>query len=249
MRLQGKVALVTGASRGIGRATAKLLAQEGAKVAVNYTRSEKEAQSLAEEINKQGGEVLLVKADVSKADEVKGMVQKTVERFGRIDILVNNAGVIIVSPFLDLTEEMWDKMVDVNLKGPYLCSKEVAPMMLNQKKGKIINISSVSGLAQRTALGNVAYAAAKAGVIGLTRSLAVNLSPHINVNAVSPGLTETDMAASLPPERNRMVIEETPLKRIGKPEDLAYAVLFLASDESDFITGEVITVSGGRGMR
>jgi 3-oxoacyl-[acyl-carrier protein] reductase len=249
MRLQGKVALVTGASRGIGRATAKLFAREGAKVAINYTRAEKEAQSLAEEINKQGGEVLLVKADVSKMDEVKGMVQKTFEKFGRIDVLVNNAGVIIVSPFSELTEEMWDRMVDVNLKGPYLCSKEVAPIMLNQKKGKIINISSVSGLAQRTALGNVAYAAAKAGVIGLTRSLAVNLSPHINVNAICPGLTETDMATSLPPERNKMVIEETPLKRIGKPEDLAYAVLFLASDESDFITGEVITVSGGRGMR
>jgi len=248
-RLQGKIALVTGASRGIGRAIAKLFAEEGAKVVINYGRSEREASSLAEEIKKQGGEVLLVKADVSKSQEVKEMIKKTIDRFGRIDILVNNAGILIQAPFLESTEQMWNKMMDVNLKGSYLCAKEVAPVMLKQKSGKIINISSVSGLAQKSALGNVPYAASKAGVIGLTRSLAVNLGPTINVNAICPGLIETDMSASLPPERRRIPVEEAPLQRIGRPEEIAYAALFLASEESNFITGEVITVSGGRGMR
>lgn len=248
-RLQGKIALVTGASRGIGRAIAKLFAEEGAKVVINYGRSEREASSLAEEIKKNGGEALLVKADVSQAQEVKEMIKKTLEKFGRVDILVNNAGVLVQAPFLESTEEMWDTMLDVNLKGSYLCAKEVASLMLKQKSGKIINISSVSGLAQKSALGNVPYAASKAGVIGLTRSLAVNLGPTISVNAICPGLTETDMSASLPPERRRIPVEEAPLQRIGKPEEIAYAALFLASEESNFITGEVITVSGGRGMR
>jgi len=249
MRLKGKVAIVTGAGRGIGRAVARLFAQEGAKVVINYSRSERGAQDLADEIRRGGGEVLLVKADVSKADEVKMMVQKTVEKFGRVDILVNNAGILVPAGFLDSTEEMWDKTIDINLKGTYLCSKEVAPIMLNQKKGKIVNIASVCGLAQLTALGNTPYVASKAGVIGLTRSLAVNLGPNINVNAISPGVIETDMVAFFTPERKNMIISETPLKRTGRPEEIASATLFLASDESDFITGEVLTVSGGRGMR
>jgi len=249
VELQGKVAIVTGAGRGIGRAIAKRFAQEGAKVVVNYSRSEKEASSLAEEIKKQGGEALLVKADVSKAPEVKEMVKKTLDRFGRVDVLVNNAGTLIPAAFLDSTEEMWDKTMDVNLKGTYLCCKEVAPIMLNQKSGKIVNIASVCGLAQRTALGNTLYVVSKTGVIGLTRSLAVNLGPTINVNAIAPGVIDTDMVAFFTPERKNMIIEETPLKRIGRPEEIASAALFLASGESDYMTGEVITVAGGRGMR
>lgn len=249
MRLQGKVALVTGAGRGIGRAMAGLFAEEGAKVVINYSRSEKEASSLAEEIKKRGGEALLVKADVSRSEEVEEMVRRTLERFGRIDILVNNAGIAIQAAFLDSTEEMLDKTISTNLKSAYLCSKEVAPVMLRQKRGKIINIASVSALAQRSALLNTPYAASKAGVIGLTRSLAVNLAPEINVNAMCPGVIETDMTAYLTPEMRRMRIEETPLKRTGKPEEIARAALFLASDESDFITGEILTVAGGRGMR
>ncbi|MEM2841654.1 MAG: SDR family NAD(P)-dependent oxidoreductase, partial [Candidatus Bathyarchaeia archaeon] len=180
---------------------------------------------------------------------VRNMVQRVVQEYGKIDILVNNAGIVISKPFLETTEEIWDRTIDINLKGTYLCSKEVAPLMLGQGKGKIINIASVSGLAQRSALGNVPYAASKAGVIGLTRSLAVNLGPYVNVNAICPGVIETDMTASLPAEYTRMRIEETPLKRTGKPEEVAMAALFLASEDSDFITGEVITVAGGRGMR
>ena len=144
---------------------------------------------------------------------------------------------------------MWEKIIAVNLKGPFLCSREVAAIMLKQGKGKIINISSISGLAYPSALENTPYAISKAGVIGLTRSLAVNLAPTVNVNAICPGLVETDMTASYSPESKRMRIEESLLKRIGKPEEIANAVLFLASDESDFVTGEILTVSGGRAMR
>ncbi len=249
MRLQGKVALITGASRGIGRSMAKLFAKEGAKVVINYNKSEKEASTLEEEIKSQGGDAIIIKADVSNVEEVKKLVRTTVEKFGTIDILVNNAGIILPAAFLDCTDEVWDKTMDINLKGAFLCSKEVAPIMLDQNKGKIINISSASGLAERSAVGNTPYAVSKAGIIGLTRSLAVNLGPNINVNAICPGLTETDMAASLKPERRRKPIEETIVKRIGKPNEIAYAALFLASDESDFITAEILTVAGGRAIR
>ena len=249
MRLQGKVALVTGAGRGIGHTISKLFAKEGAKLIINYSRSEKEARSLAEELMKSGQEVLLVRADVSRSDEVKGMISQAIKRFARIDVLVNNAGVLIPEPFLESTEETWDKTMAVNLKGAYLCSKEVAPIMLKQGKGKIINISSICGLAERTALRNTAYVVSKAGIIGLTRSMAVNLGPTINVNAICPGMIETDMIVVLGPERVKAGIEDAILKRIGKPQDIAYAALFLASDESSFITGEILTVSGGRAMR
>ena len=249
MKLKGKVAIVTGAGRGIGRAIAKSFASEGAKVVINYSKSEKESESLAQEIKNSGGIALVVKADISQTNDVKELVKKTMDEFGRVDILVNNAGVLFPARFLDSTEEMWDTTIDVNLKGSYLCSKEVAQIMLDQKKGKIINLSSVCGLVQKTALGNTPYVASKAGVIGLTRSLAINLGPTINVNAIAPGVIDTDMVSFFPPERMNAIIDETPVKRIGKPEEIAAAALFLASDDSDYITGEVITVSGGRGMR
>lgn len=155
----------------------------------------------------------------------------------------------IVHHFLDSTEDMWDEIMDVNLKGAYLCSKEVAPLMLHQGREKIINIASVCGLAERISLGNTSYVVSKAGMIGLTRSLAINLGPHITVNAICPGWIETDMTATLSPEKKEKHINEAPLKRVGSPEEVAYTALFLASDESSFITGEIITVSGGIAMR
>jgi 3-oxoacyl-[acyl-carrier protein] reductase len=197
VRLQGKVALVTGASRGIGNAISKLYVKEGAKITLNYNKSEKEAYTLAEEMEKISKDVLLVKADVSKVDEVKEMVKKTMERFGQIDILVNNAGILVPEVFLESTEDTWDKTIDVNLKGAYLCAKEVAPIMIKQERGKIINIASISGLSEKSAMRNTAYVVSKSGMLGLTRSLSVNLGPNINVNAICPGLTDTEMLASL----------------------------------------------------
>ncbi len=249
MKLDEKVALITGGSRGIGRAISKTFALEGAKVAINYNKSEKDALSLGEEIKNQNGKTLLVKADVSKSGEIKRMVQKTVKNFDRIDILVNNAGILIPATFLDTSEEIWDKTMEVNIKGAFLCSKEIAPIMLNQGKGKIINIASISGLAERAAVRDTAYVVSKTALIGLTRSLAVNLGPDISVNAICPGLTDTDMATSLGHKRVRAGVEESILKRIAKPEDIARTALFLASDDSDIITGEILTLAGGKAMR
>jgi NAD(P)-dependent dehydrogenase (short-subunit alcohol dehydrogenase family) len=219
---------------------------------INYNSSEREASNTADEIKKKGGEVLTLKADVSKAEEVKKMIRTIVEKFGRIDVLVNNAGILLPAAFLDSTEEVWNRTLDVNLKGAYLCSKEVAPIMLNQGRGKIVNISSNSGLAHKTAVGNTPYTVSKAGLIGLTRSMAVNLAPKINVNAICPGWIDTDMTAQeeeVDPHRKNIIIEESLLKRIGRPEEIASAALFLASDDSDFVTGESVTVSGGRPIR
>ena len=249
MKLIGKIALITGGSRGIGRAIGKLFAQEGAMVVINYLSSEENATSLAHEILKQGGEAHTIRADVSQADQVKKMVQEVIERFGSIDILVNNAGVWIKTTFLASTEEIWDQTLETNLKGAYLCAKEVAPIMLSKKRGKIINMSSVAGLAEKSAVSNTPYVVSKTGIIGLTRSLAVSLGPHINVNTICPGVIETDMSLSLPVEIMQKQAEGSILKRIGKPEDVAKTALFLASDDSDFITGEILTVSGGRPIR
>jgi 3-oxoacyl-[acyl-carrier protein] reductase len=250
MRLKDKVAIVTGASRGIGRGIAKMFAEEGAKVVVNYNTSKNEASSLAEEIKKIGRDVLLVQADVSKADQVKNMVRNTLERFGRVDVLVNNAGTLVpAKSFLESTEEGWDRTLDVNLKGAYLCCKEVAPIMLKQKKGKIINISSISGLYEKLGMGYVDYVSSKAGMIGLTRALAVHLGPAINVNAIAPGTVETEIVAALPADVKQQMKDEALVKRLGTPQDMAYAAVYLASDESDFVTGEVLTVSGGRAIR
>lgn len=248
MRLKGKVAIVTGASRGLGSAIAKRFAKEGAKVVVNYNRSGTKAQALVKEIRKEGGEAIAVKGDVSIARDVKQLVKKTVDTFGRVDILVNNAGVLFRETFLDAPIEVWDKTIDINLKGAYLCSREVAPIMLAQKGGKIINISSNSGAYHPSAMTLVEYVVSKAGMNGLTKALALKLGPYINVNAILPGRIDTDMTAGVTPEATRAVIEETPLKRLGLPEEIANAAVYLASDESDFVTGELHLVAGGRGM-
>ena len=248
MRLKDRVAIVTGASRGIGRSIAKLFAKEGARVVINYYSSEELASQVTREIKEEGGEALLVKADVSKPDDAKRLVKSTLDAFGRIDVLVNNAGVLFPVDFLEASEETWDKTIDVNLKGAYLCSKEAAPVMLRQGKGKIINISSNSGLYHPSAMRFVEYVASKAGLNGLTKALALKLGPQVTVNAICPGYIKTEMVAHNDPETERRLLEETALKRFGKPEEVASAALFLASDEADFITGELLIVAGGRGM-
>ena len=248
MSLKNKVAIITGSSRGIGSAIARRFAAEGAEVVINYNLSEAKASRLADEINSDGGQAITVKADVSVPGEVKQLVRKTIEKYGRIDILVNNAGVMFQQTFLDATEAVWDETIDINLKGAYLCSKEVAPIMLEQKKGKIINISSNSGLYHPSAMRFVEYVVSKAGMNGLTKALALKLGPYINVNAICPGWIKTEMVADTDPDLEKRLIEETALKRFGTADEVANAALYLASDESDFVTGELHIVAGGRGM-
>ena len=248
MRLANRVAIVTGSSRGIGKAIAKLFASEGARVVVNYSKSEKEALAVVDEIKRDCGNAIHLQADVSKSGDVRRMVQRTVQEYNGVDILVNNAGVHFAKDFFDMTEDEWNRTIDVNLKGAYLCSKEVAPIMIKQKRGRIINISSNSGEYHQSAMRFVEYVVSKAGMNGLTRALALKLGPYIRVNAILPGYISTEMVAHFTPEDEKMLINETAVKRFGKVEDVAYAALFLASDESDFITGELMFVTGGRGM-
>ena len=248
VRLDGQVVIVTGASRGIGKAIAEMFGREGAKIVVNYNTSDKQAQAVANRIVDHGGEAICAQADVSKSEEVKRMIETTVKTYGRIDVLVNNAGVLITKDFFDTNEDEWDKTIDVNLKGAYLCSKEVAPIMLKQKKGKIINISSNSGLYHPSAMRFIEYVTSKAGMNGLTKALALRLGPYITVNAICPGWIKTEMVAETDPEVERKILEETALRRYGTPEEVAASALFLASSEADFITGELLIVAGGRGM-
>jgi NAD(P)-dependent dehydrogenase (short-subunit alcohol dehydrogenase family) len=244
MKLKGQVAIVTGAGQGIGEAIALAFAREGAAVVVDDINP-KTARKVAKGINERGGTALAIKADVSNADEVNILVEKTMEHFKKIDILVNNAGIIKIAPVLELTEADWDDVIDVNVKGQFLCSKAVAKHMIKQKRGKIINIASIG--AHVGALGSAAYTVSKVGILQLTKVLAVEWGKYnINVNVVSPGLTMTVMAEyvtkKLPSSQG---IDRVPLRRLAKPEDIADAVLFLASSESDYITGQEIIVDGG----
>ena len=246
--LKGKVAIITGAKQGMGRADAILFAQNGAKVVVADI-SQEECQQVADEIEKNGGQALAVKCDVTKGEEIEEMVKKTVEKFGRVDILVNNAGICQFKPFLELTEEEWQKTLDINLKGYFLCAKACAKEMVKQKSGVIVNIASiVMGQLGKGMAGLAHYSASKGGIAALTKSLAIELAQHnIRVNAIAPGAIDTPMAASA--KADQKVLEQTlamiPLGRMGQAEEIASTVLFLSADASSYITGSIVVVDGG----
>lgn len=244
MKLNSKVAVVTGASRGIGKAIALKLAKEGAKVVVNYNSSEEEANKVVEEIVALGSEGISIKADISNFQDSQRLIDEAVNAFGTIDILVNNAGITKDNLLLRMSEKEFDKVIDVNLKGYFNCTKSVARLMLKKKAGKIINITSVIGITGNSGQSN--YAAAKAGVIGFTKSLAKELGGKgINVNAVAPGFIQTDMTDKLPDNIKENIGQNIPLKALGLPEDVANLVSFLAGEESKYITGQTIAVDGG----
>ena len=242
MRLENKVAIITGAGSGIGKETALLFAKEGAKVVVadmNETAGEETAAQIRE-----NGEGFFIKLDVSNREQAKQVVKITLEKYGRIDILINNAGIVQDAFLSKMTEEQWDKVIDVNLKGVFNCSQAVVEVMMNQGKGVIINTSSIVGLNGN--VGQVNYAATKAGLIGMTKTLAKELGKKgIRVNAVAPGFIATPMTSNVPEKILEMMKEKTPLRRLGEPKDIANAYLYLASDDANFVNGAVLSVDGG----
>jgi 3-oxoacyl-[acyl-carrier protein] reductase len=251
MRFDGKVAVVTGASRGIGRATALALGGEGCTVVVNYNRSQEKAREVVEAIKTVKARAIAVRYDVSIRNEVEGMFKTSVDEFGKVDILVNNAGIGVMAPLLETTDELWDRTLNANLKSVFLCTQVAGRYMMQRRYGKIVNISSNSGFGI-ACWGETAYAASKAGVIQLTKSAAFELGQYgINVNCVAPGAIDTDMLrgdrtdqeyAELIDGKKKM----SSLGIIGRPEDVAKVVLFFASDDSRFITGKTLLVDGGR---
>ncbi|MBZ8181664.1 3-oxoacyl-[acyl-carrier-protein] reductase [Oscillatoria salina] len=243
--LQNKVAIVTGASRGIGRAVALALASEGAKVIVNYARSSQAAEDLVAEITSAGGEAIALQADVSDESQVDNLVKQTLEKLTKIDILVNNAGITRDTLLLRMKPADWQAVIDLNLTGVFLCTRAVSKLMLKQKSGRIINIASVAG--QMGNPGQANYSAAKAGVIGFTKTVAKELAPRgITVNAIAPGFIATDMTSDLKSEE---ILKYIPLNRYGKPEEVAGMVRFLAADPAAaYITGQVFNVDGGMVM-
>ncbi|WP_232276702.1 3-oxoacyl-[acyl-carrier-protein] reductase [Paenibacillus sp. 481] len=245
--LEGKVALVTGASRGIGRAIALELANAGANVVVNYAGSEAAAAEVVAEITAGGRQALAVKANIGKVDEMDQLVKTTLEHFGRIDILVNNAGITRDNLIMRMKEEEFDQVIETNLKGVFNGVKAVTRPMMKQRSGRIINISSVVGVLGNPGQAN--YVAAKAGVIGLTKATARELASRgITVNCVAPGFIETDMTDALPVESREQLLGQIPLARLGRPEDIAKAVRFLASEDAQYMTGQTIHVDGGMYM-
>ncbi len=246
-KLEGKVAIITGASKGIGREIALLFAREGAKLVLT-ARSEELLQSLSREIVTAGGvEPLCFPLDVKQSEKVDELVDKALDKFERVDILVNNAGVTRDGLLLRMSDEDWDEVLDTNLKGAFLCLRAVAKPMMRQRAGRIINMASVIGLIGNAGQAN--YAASKAGIIALTKSAAKELgSRNILINAIAPGFIDTDMTRALSDDIKNAILKSIPVGKLGQPTDIAKAALFLASDESSFITGQVLTVDGGMVM-
>lgn len=245
--LEGKVAVVTGASRGIGRAIALELGKQGAKVVVNYAGSEAKALEVVDEIKGYGTDAIAIQANVADADSVQSMIKEAISTFGSLDILVNNAGVTRDNLLMRMKEDEWDDVLSTNLKGVFLCTKAATRQMMKQRHGRIINISSIVGVSGNAGQAN--YVAAKAGVIGLTKTSAKELaSRNITVNAVAPGFIATDMTDELPEEVKAEMLKQIPLASFGDPQDIANIVSFLAADASRYITGQTIHVDGGMVM-
>jgi len=245
--LSEQVALVTGASRGLGRSIALELAKNGANVVINYAGNEAKAKEVVEEIKQLGQESFDVQADVSSEEDVKRMVKQVTDEFGRLDILVNNAGITKDNLIMRMKEEEFDQVVNTNLKGAFLCTKAVTRQMMRQRRGKIVNVASIVGV--RGNPGQANYVAAKAGVIGLTKTTAQELaSRNILVNAVAPGFIATDMTDVLTDEQRETILSMVPLARLGNPEDVAKVVRFLASSDSDYMTGQTLHIDGGMVM-
>jgi len=242
--LDGRIALVTGASRGIGAAIAFSLAMAGAKVGVNYNTSRESAEKVVEKITQGGGEAFLVEGNVSEEASAEAAVKLLISQCGQIDILVNNAGINRDRLLMRMKIEDWDEVLDVNLRGTFLCSKLVMPQMIKQRKGRIVNISSVVGLSGNPGQAN--YAAAKAGLIGFTKAVAREVaSRNVTVNAVAPGFIATGMVEELTEDTQKQILDKIPMGRFGSAEDVSQAVLFLCGDGASYITGQVITIDGG----
>ncbi len=246
--LKNKVVVITGARRGMGRADALLFAEKGAKVVVSDI-SQEDCQKVVDEIEKKGGQAIAVKCDVSKKEEVDNLFKKTIEKFGRVDVLVNNAGICEFKPFLEMTEEEWDRTLDINLKGYFFCAQAAAKEMAKQKSGVIVNIASVAMGQVGVGFPNIVhYCASKGGIAAMTEALALELAPYnIRVNAIAPGMIETPMIDSVKQDPKSMegMLARIPLHRVGKPEEIADLVVFLASDKSSYITGSIVVIDGG----
>ncbi len=249
MRLKDKIALVTGSSRGIGRAVALAYAKEGAKVVVNYTSNEKAANEVVEAIKKMDSQAIAIKADVAKKSDAQRLVQAGIDEFGRLDVLVNNAGFGRPAMMLKMAEDQWDQVIGIHLKGVFLCSQAAARQMKEQNSGKIINVSSVAGVVGT--VGQINYSAAKGGVISMTKSMARELARYnICVNVISLGIVATDMTEKIRTDEKlrEIYMNRILLKRFAEPEDISPAFVFLASDESNYVTGQLLCVDGGYGM-
>lgn len=245
--LNGKVTVITGAGRGIGKAIAMQFAEQGAKVVINYRNSIAQVEELLSLIKNTGGEAIAVQADISNEEEAKKLLEEAVKQFGRLDVLVNNAGITKDNLMMRMSEADFDSVIDINLKGTFFCMKHASNIMLKQRSGKIINISSVVGLTGN--VGQINYAASKAGVIGMTKAAARELASRgITVNAVAPGFIETDMTDALSDKVKEATIANIPLKRYGMVNEVAGAVSFLASEAANYITGQVLQVDGGMVM-